>query len=220
MSESKRELFERGCAAVTAFCAAHPGIGDVVVIETDEPKRYRTCAYYRSSAIYISVDACSAIGTAGRSWSYPGYVVDRTPFGVLAHELGHHVDRAHGRVPGQLSPHLRDQTKSKPITTYAATNTNEWFAEAFRLFITNPDLLRLIRAELYAPLRERFKPVETRPWDEVIDVERQRAAARNKIAEVERSKRRRKPAPAAPPPDVVPRSELQSWAASMAQGAG
>ena len=148
MNESKRELYERGLAAVTAFCAANPEIGDVAVIETDEPKRYQTCAYYRSGVIYIAVDACSAIGTAGRSWSCPGYIVDRTPFGVIAHELGHHVDRAHGRVPGQLSPHLRAQTGSKPITTYAATNTNEWFAEAFRLFVTNPDLLREIEMAL------------------------------------------------------------------------
>jgi hypothetical protein len=78
---------------------------------------------------------------------------------------------------------LYRETKEAPISGYAP-NVNEWFAEIFRLFVTNPDLLRLLRPKMYERLKDRFKIVEDRPWDQIVTMERQRNAARNKIAEV------------------------------------
>jgi len=147
------------------------------------------CAYYRKDTIKICVNKCAPIGTAGRAWSYPGYVIDRTPYGVLPHEIGHHVDfyKSHrrGKYYGDFSIALRGQTGEPPITTYAP-NDAEWFAEIFRLFITNPDLLRLIRPRTYKELRSQFEPVFSDRWDERLAgaPERTLKAARNKIEQL------------------------------------
>jgi len=73
------------------------------------------------------------------------------------------------------------QTGEKPITSYAP-NPNEWFAEIFRLWVANPDLLRKIRPKVAALLDARWKTVEPRSFEEVLaKVPRQLQAARNKI---------------------------------------
>lgn len=84
-------LYLKGRERVTAFCQANQ-IKPPRIVESDDPQNFAQCAYYRDGVIYIHVPSCAQIGRAGRQWSYPGYSVDRTPFGVLAHELGHHVD--------------------------------------------------------------------------------------------------------------------------------
>jgi hypothetical protein len=141
---------------------------------------FGVCAYYRNSVIDIWPNMCAAVGMAGRQWSYPGYVVDRTPFGVLAHELGHHIDNAGGPAGGELS-HILRPIDPKPLTSYCPDD-NEWFAELFRLFVTNPDLLKAVRPKIFPHFDSRWKSVETRPWREVLaGAERQIHAAENKI---------------------------------------
>lgn len=189
--QSKRDLYQRGLTHVEQFVQANRNtVSPVVVHETPDPVKFGTCAYYRSSEIFIQVSACAHIGTGGRAWSYPGYVTDRTPYGVLAHELGHHVDKAHGSNGGILCHELRARTGEEPITSYAP-NTQEWFAEIFRLFVTNPDLLRLVRPKMHGELAERFTSVEKRAWDQVVTAERQQAVARTKIAQAQNAVRRR-----------------------------
>ena len=190
ITDERRVLFDSGVARLRAWCAVND-VPEPCVVESEEPRLYETCAYYRDDAITICVGACAKIGTAGRSWSYPGYVVDRTPFGVLAHELGHHVDKAHGSRPGRLSPDWRRETGESPITGYAS-NDNEWFAEMFRLFVTNPDLLRILRPRFYALASSRWTDAEKRPWMEVLDgASRQQNAAQNKINAVVKARARR-----------------------------
>ncbi len=178
---NKRALFDLGLAHITAWCAINE-VEAPDVEETDSPERYGTCAYYREGIIHISVKACASVGLSGRSWSYPGYSVDRTPYGVLAHELGHHVDRAHGPNGGVLS-HLWRPLDAKPLTGYCP-NDNEWFAELFRLFVTNPDLFAAERpkiADLF--FKEWPRSVEQRPWQGVLsDSPRHIKAASNRIA--------------------------------------
>ena len=181
---TKRQMFDAGVALVTRFCEQN--LLYVPTIEvTNAPVRYGTCAFYRHDVISIWPDACAAIGRAGRAWSYPGHTVDRTPYGVLAHELGHHVDVAHGAAPSQngYGPWFRKDTAERPLTGYC-DNDNEWFAEMFRLYVTNPDLLRLERPKTFATLRERWDPVEDRTWDQVLtDAPRQLALLRKRHAE-------------------------------------
>jgi len=177
---TKTELFNAGKARMTEWCVAN-AVPVPTVLETEEPTDYDTCAFYRSNTIYIWVPACAAIGHAGMAWSYPGYVVDRTPYGVLLHELGHHVEKAHGARGGIVAASWLHQTGEKPITSYAP-NPNEWFAEIFRLWVANPDLLRKIRPKVAALLDARWKTVEPRSFEEVLaKVPRQLQAARNKI---------------------------------------
>ncbi|TWA73960.1 hypothetical protein FBZ83_12627 [Azospirillum brasilense] len=85
------------------------------------------------------------------------------PYGVLAHELGHHVDVLRSttvdRYRGNFSADLRRQASEPKLTNYCPDD-GEWFAEMFRLFVTNPDLLRGLRPRTYAALIERgFCPV-------------------------------------------------------------
>jgi hypothetical protein len=160
-------LFARGQDHIERWCAANDIAPPRIHVSRD-PVQFGHCAYYRDSFIHIWPAACATIGTKGRAWSYPGHTIDRTPYGVLAHELGHHVDLAHGAQPGLHGFwQMRVETREKPISGYYP-NDNEWFAEMFRLFVTNPDLLMRVRPKTYALMAARWKSVELRPWDVVL----------------------------------------------------
>jgi len=171
---SKRDLFDRGVIRITKFCEANNLIVPEVRVSTpDEWRIPGHCAYYRPTYIAICLERCAHIGTGGASWSYPGYTVDREPYGVLAHEIGHHVDVVLGNVKNgnaynsEFSKNIRKASGEEKLTNYCP-NDGEWFAEMMRLFITNPDLLRLTRPITFRELSKWLKPVETRPYDEVL----------------------------------------------------
>ncbi|MCI0588924.1 MAG: hypothetical protein L0323_19045, partial [Planctomycetes bacterium] len=96
-----------------------------------------------------------------------GYRVDRTPYGVVLHEVGHHWHLTFRR-PRVLAREFRDATRGEdPVTSYAP-NVGEDVAEAFKLFSSNPDLMRLVRPLRFRFLADRIRPVEMRPWREVL----------------------------------------------------
>jgi hypothetical protein len=165
---TKLELLQRGAHLVQVFCARNslpaPHVNDVATPGWS----FGVCAYYRPTTIQICVPKCAAIGVAGPAWSFPGYTVDRTPYGVLQHELGHHVDVLKGNRKGaywsDFSAVVRGLSGEKQITSYCP-NDAEWFAEMFRVFVTNPDLLRLVRPRTYSQLlRAGLKPVFEDTW--------------------------------------------------------
>lgn len=102
-----------------------------------------------------------------RNWTWPGSTTDREPYGVILHELGHHVDwtvgDAKGRYWSNYGTGMAAEADEPAISGYAP-NPAEWFAEMFRLFLSNPDLLRILRPRTFALLSKRWKPVETRDW--------------------------------------------------------
>jgi hypothetical protein len=164
---TKLELLERGRWVMVSFCSAN-SLPAPMVYPVEPPSwNVDPCAYYRNSVTHICVARCAAIGTAGRQWSYPGYTVDRTPYGVLQHELGHHVDVQRGTRRSaywsEFSAAVRGQSGEKPITSYCP-NDAEWFAEMFRVFVTNPDLLRIVRPRTHRELRACFAPVFEDTW--------------------------------------------------------
>lgn len=171
INEIKLQHTETGSALVRRFCAVNKIIEPRIQVKSREQYKIDTfCAYYRPSAgIVICPDRCALIGRAGRQWSYPGHWTDRTAHGVMAHELGHHVDVLSGKTSGgraytsDYSSMIRLRSGEKPLTSYCP-NDGEWFAEMFRLFTTNPDLLRLIRPQTYALIRVRYAPVINQPW--------------------------------------------------------
>lgn len=166
---NKVALASSGQRVMETFCRTNnlpsPEVRDV------DPTQwaYDVCAFYRPTYIAICLARCAAIGTAGRAWSYPGYTVDRTPYGVLQHELGHHVDvqrsTRRGNYYGDFGMRVRAVAGEKPITSYCP-NDAEWFAEMFRVFVTNPDLLRLVRPRTHRELRATFTPVFEDTWRE------------------------------------------------------
>lgn len=149
------------------FCALNNMRVPNVVVQEREEWPFAECAYYRPTQINICVSKCAHIGTAGMAWSFPGHQVDRTPYGVIAHELGHHVDITHStnkdRYRGNFSRDMRDRIGEKPLTSYCPDD-GEWFAEMFRLFVTNPNLLAMLRPGTHAAIREKFVPVFNDGW--------------------------------------------------------
>lgn len=163
----KRTLFDRGRDLLAEFCQANRLVPPPVV-ESDVPGRLGTCAFYRPNRITITVAKCAAVGSSGMAWSFPGYVIDRTPYGVLQHEQGHAVDYLCGSDVGPyFSVTVRKLAGEERLTNYCP-NDAEWFAEMFRLFVTNSDLLRLVRPRTFALLRTYFRPVIDHDWRVVL----------------------------------------------------
>lgn len=189
MNKDKQELLLRGEERIALWCKANNFNRPYLNIYMKNRWRFDACGYYRPTSIHIAPDKCANYGFAGRSWSWPGYVVDRTPYGVLAHELGHHVDytlsQNRGSYFGDFSVNLRKETKEEPITSYTP-NDAEWFAEIFRLFVTNADLLQKLRPYTYKYLIDKgLKPVSSDDWRVELSEapERTLMAASNKINE-------------------------------------
>lgn len=186
---SKSDLLERGRARLLAFCGANGLEAPAIDVQRDRAHWvFGVCAYYRPTQINLCLPACAAPGTVGRAWSWPGYSVDRTPYGVLQHELGHHVDitrsSRRGAYFGDFSIAIRGAAGEEPISSYGGENDAEWFAEAFRLFVTNPDLLKRLRPRTYRELiAAKLQAIEPRPWRDVLAgaPERTIVAAQRKI---------------------------------------
>jgi hypothetical protein len=125
-----------------------------------------SCGLYSGGTISVQADKCAHPGYGGPAWSWPGYVTDRTPYGVYAHELGHYVDHFFGGW--RWGRQVRKETGELRLTSYCP-NDAEWFAEMFRLFCTNPSLLAAVRPATHAALTGRgLVPVESRDWHSVI----------------------------------------------------
>lgn len=168
--ETKQSLLDRGVELMRLFCSPNGLLVPPVVTVERRSWPFDACAYYRPIEIHICVDKCAAIGFAGMQWSFPGHSVDRTPYGVIAHELGHHVDMTRStrrdRYRGDYSIGMRKRSgNEQPLTSYCPDD-GEWFAEMFRLFVTNPDLLHKLRPRTHALLAADFKPVFEDGWRE------------------------------------------------------
>lgn len=165
----KFSLFKRGLDVTASFCSANslpaPGVRRLASDEWT----VGACAYYRPTETVICVEKCAGVGVAGPAWSWPGYTVDRTPYGVLQHELGHHVDvlrsTRKGNYYGDFGMRVRQVSGEKPITSYCP-NDAEWWAEMFRVFVTNPDLLSLVRPRTYREIKSTFVPLFEDTWRE------------------------------------------------------
>lgn len=166
---TKEYLFAEGIKRLYDFCKVNnlevPGI----TVSNPDNWVFNACAYYRPTYIYINLKKCSnACGELrSRNWNWPGSTTDRTPYGVLAHELGHYVDMQLSDVTysysGDYSENLEKKLKIKSITSYCP-NHAEWFAELFRLFVTNHSLLKILRPQIHKELSKRFKPVSNSNW--------------------------------------------------------
>lgn len=131
---------------------------------------------YRYNHIFVNVPvtALPVNKPRARSWSYPCWKTDRTAVGVLAHELGHHIECVL-QERGKLIPHIhgaawRDLiTKcKKKVSGYEPVPSEAW-AESMRLFILNPELLCLGIPERFKFIQDvGLKCSEHRHWYEVL----------------------------------------------------
>lgn len=177
-------MFSAGVALAERFCARNDVTMPTVERLNPTQRNYHigTCAYYRPTTIHVMVEKCANRGFGGRAWSWPGYTVDRTPYGVVQHELGHHVDTVKtGEVTREnlleklFSKQIYEQSKELPLTGYLGTDKQtatffmEWFAENFRLFVTNPDLSSALRPRFYAAvITSGIQPLGHDDWETVL----------------------------------------------------
>lgn len=131
--------------------------------------------------VLVTAWACRKPMLSGRGWTWPGYTADLTVLGVTCHETGHYVNHVLGWRRTLTS--WKQMRKGEPaITSYANRYSAEDFAEAFRLFLTNPSLLKVVAPKRHGWFTERFKPVEERHWREILsDSPRHIKAAENKV---------------------------------------
>lgn len=119
--------------------------------------------FYRSGVVNVNLAKSRPVTrTPGFSWTFPGWKADLTALGIVAHEVGHYV---HSRVPAL---DLRSWRGEANVTSYEP-NFSESFAEAVKLFLTNPDLLRVGRPVRYATLTSILTPPHHVPWREVLE---------------------------------------------------
>ena len=145
----------------------------ITQVMKDEWHFSSVCAYWRDDECNICLDYCARCTTESqvRNWNWPGCVTDRTPYGVVCHELGHHADvmasvqagLSRGAYYGGYSSQVRSASKEKRITSYCP-NDAEWFAEIFRLFVTNHALLYTIRPRTWELLMSKWVPVSDDDW--------------------------------------------------------
>lgn len=168
---TKGELFKDGVHLAERFCTRNKLVMPEVRVVPREKWQFDVCAYYRPTYIAICIEKCASEGKGGRAWSWPGYVIDRTPYGVIQHELGHHVDytfsKSKGLYFGDYSVGMLASTGEPALTGYAP-NAAEWFAEIFRLFVTNADLLRRVSPKAFTELASRLTAVVVDPWQDVL----------------------------------------------------
>lgn len=159
---SNQELALVGRELAENFCI-HNGIKvPEISIRPNFGQKY--CGRYEGNAvitIYPQNCAKIAFEPGNRKWSYPGYKVDREPIGVVAHELGHYID-------DKLKLYRGFPKYIEAITSYEP-DVYESVAESMKVFITNPDLLRIIAPNRYAfILSKGLKPLITDAWDVVL----------------------------------------------------
>ena len=118
------------------------------------------------ATIWVNVPLASTPAVVrGRKWSYPGYKVDRTCAGILAHEMGHHVWRCKRISQAWWLPRYNPR---EAVSGYEPI-PEEAFAETMRVFTFNPDLLRRARPQRYAALMALgLKPPTQKSWQDVL----------------------------------------------------
>lgn len=151
VENNKQRLYDIGDQLITEFLKINNIEKPIISINNN--LRGRGIFYIKSKNIKINLKKCVlATKTPQYSWSFPGYKSDNTPIGVLAHEVGHYIFeiKKNKEITTKLNEIINSNEKS--ITSYDKNNTiHEAFAEMFKLFITNPDLLKKGR-----PLRYNF----------------------------------------------------------------
>lgn len=140
-------LFAVGEHLAQTFCSinglAAPTYESRDLHPPNKPHGSYGCGVYfrRQQAIWVNPLVCARPAKGSpMQWSFPGYPVDRTPIGVLAHENGHHTDAVLGDVSN--SSEWRQAMRGNKVTSYEP-NASEAFAETLRLYQTNPHLLSL-----------------------------------------------------------------------------
>lgn len=140
--------------------------------------RINSKGYYdpMSQSIVVNAMHCPVItvhSTNPRRWTWPGYTADLTVLGVTAHELGHYFNHVRGwrSVLRKWHTMAMSDLREAPVTGYALKNPGEDLAEAFKVFVTDPSLLREVAPNRFKFLVEELGlvAIEERHWREILE---------------------------------------------------
>ena len=148
---SGKDLINQACLGV------HLSEGDVSAVALDLTACLRG-SRYRAHDGRITIHA-------------PGSFEDFTPLGVLCHEVGHHVDfQLDRRGFSKRNKAFARALEDEPEVSSVEHNVQESFAEAIRLFITNPSLLEAGRPRRWEFLTKtlRLRPIHQSSWRRVL----------------------------------------------------
>ncbi len=122
--------------------------------------------FYSLGVVHVNVDhTATPVKVPGYRWSYPCYKSDVTAAGVVSHEIGHHVWSCLRLRREDWRAKVIHEAK---VTSYEP-NWEEAFAESFRLFVLNPELLREGRPRRWeALLGYGLKPTHAEPWRTIL----------------------------------------------------
>lgn len=165
--QDKHENLEYGKDLIFSFCDLND-IRKPKVTEFDKHSQYFGFYQDRSRNLFVNIKKCvKPVNTPGFRWSYTGYKCDLTPAGVMAHELGHYVDELLKHPSKKIRNLVGNESH---VTSYEIGNRYEIFAEAFRLFILNPDLLKKARPKRYHFFTSYcgLQPIILNNWDTVL----------------------------------------------------
>jgi hypothetical protein len=107
----------------------------------------------------------------------PGSFEDYTPLGILCHEIGHYYDQSRNKWDYSVSNGFKRVIGDEAEISNSEYNDRESFAEAIRLFITNPNLLEIGRPARWEYLRSnlKLKPLHNTNWKTVLSKAHKRA---------------------------------------------
>ena len=135
---TKEELFNTANELVSEFLTVNPQIPKPSICINNKMNMYGQA---KGKIVIINLQKCrTSVRVPGYSWSFSGYKADLTPIGVLTHEMGH---VAHNFIGKQYSAPVTKLRKLEPQVSSYEPNCSETIAEATKLFISNPNLLKL-----------------------------------------------------------------------------
>jgi|688.fasta_scaffold01889_20 hypothetical protein len=165
IGKTKLELFAEAQILLKDFLILNPQIPTPTIKVVDTLPAHGQAT---KRTIKINIKKCAvATKTPGFKWSYPGYKADLTPIGVLCHELGHIIHFNIQRDYDKYVPKVRK--KESKVSSYEP-NIWETIAESTKLFISNPNLLKVGRPYRFEMLTEFIgvQPVHDTDWHEAF----------------------------------------------------
>lgn len=172
---SKSDVAEATKELVYEMCELNRIKRPKIIIDEFASRDYGWFEPKTPESIFCNIRTCRPIAkTPGYDWSYPGYKVDITPAGIIAHEFGHYVSWHKFSKDKKIADAIHDVMLSgeRAITSYdhKTSDPHETLAEMMRLFVTNPDLLRAGRPNRWSLMTRilDYKPLIVSPWWKVL----------------------------------------------------
>ena len=164
--ESKDDLLYKGIELIEKFSEANGIKMPKVFIDSSTVKAYGL--FYPNNVIHINMKLCRPpVKVPGYDWTFPGYIQDLTPYGILAHEFGHYISDILGKKFRKNFVNIKKIEEN--VTATDDRGLDEKMAEAARLFITNPRRYEIFSSHYQPVVRNRWTTVLTYAHPKIVN---------------------------------------------------